>query len=43
MVVRIALNSVPGAPPPAAMDEITAGIRPIGDATGGGVGSTIGP
>ncbi|MEU6487154.1 DUF2510 domain-containing protein [Streptomyces sp. NPDC046887] len=43
VAVRIALSAAPGSPPLTTMDRITDGIRPIGDATGGGVGSSIGP
>ncbi|MFF8291783.1 DUF2510 domain-containing protein [Streptomyces sp. NPDC016309] len=43
VIVRFAFSAGPGAPPLSAMDEITAGIRPVGSSTGGGVGSSIGP
>ncbi|GAA2519585.1 DUF2510 domain-containing protein [Streptomyces gobitricini] len=43
VIVRFVFSAGPGAPPPATMDEITRGIRPIGSSTGGGVGSSIGP
>ncbi|ORT59966.1 DUF2510 domain-containing protein [Streptomyces sp. CB03238] len=43
VIVRFVFSAGPGAPPPATMDEITKGIRPIGSSTGGGVGSSIGP
>lgn len=43
VVVRFVFSAGPDAPPPAVMDEIMKGIRPIGSSTGGGVGSTIGP
>ncbi|MEU6059526.1 DUF2510 domain-containing protein [Streptomyces sp. NPDC047097] len=43
VAVRIALSAAPGSPPLTTMDRITDGIRPVGDATGGGVGSSIGP
>ncbi|QGV81526.1 DUF2510 domain-containing protein [Streptomyces ficellus] len=43
VIVRYVFSAGPGAPPPATMDEITRGIRPIGSSTGGGVGSTMGP
>ncbi|MFF0448633.1 hypothetical protein ACFYT4_19840 [Streptomyces sp. NPDC004609] len=43
VIVRFAFDAGPGAPTLAEMDRIVAGIRPIGDATGGGVGSSIGP
>ncbi|MET9430187.1 DUF2510 domain-containing protein [Streptomyces sp. NPDC003036] len=43
VVVRFAFDAGPEGPPLALMDEITRGIRPIGSATGGGVGSSIGP
>ncbi|MFD5626783.1 DUF2510 domain-containing protein [Streptomyces sp. NPDC127072] len=44
VIVRFAFDAGAAGPPPADMDRITKGIRPIGDAdTGGGVGSSIGP
>ncbi|MEU7280696.1 DUF2510 domain-containing protein [Streptomyces sp. NPDC045431] len=43
VVVRFAFDAGPEGPPLTLMDEITRGIRPIGSATGGGVGSSIGP
>lgn len=43
MVVRFAFDAGPSAPGLDVMDEIAASIRPIGDTTGGGVGSSIGP
>ncbi|MFF9239862.1 DUF2510 domain-containing protein [Streptomyces sp. NPDC014801] len=44
VVVRYVFDTGRGAPPLADMDRITSGIRPVGDAaTGGGVGSSIGP
>lgn len=43
VVVRFAFDAGPEGPEPAGMDKITASIRPIGDATSGGVGSSIGP
>ncbi|MET7621045.1 DUF2510 domain-containing protein [Streptomyces sp. NPDC005408] len=43
VIVRFAFDAGPEAPKLAEMDKITAGIRPIGDATSGGVGSSIGP
>ncbi|MFF8832901.1 DUF2510 domain-containing protein [Streptomyces sp. NPDC015131] len=43
VIVRFVFSAAPGSPPPATMDEITRGIRPLGSATGGGVGSTLGP
>ncbi|GAA4926874.1 DUF2510 domain-containing protein [Streptomyces coeruleoprunus] len=43
VVVRFAFDAGPDGPPPALMDEITRGIRPIGSTTGGGVGSSIQP
>ncbi|MFJ8200483.1 DUF2510 domain-containing protein [Streptomyces sp. NPDC096152] len=44
VVVRFVFDAGPDGPPPADMDRITRGIRPVGDAaTGGGVGSSIGP
>ncbi|WP_328316553.1 DUF2510 domain-containing protein [Streptomyces sp. NBC_00388] len=42
VVVRFAFDAGPGGPAPGGMDTITKGIRPIGDATSGGVGSSIG-
>ncbi|MGI5400145.1 DUF2510 domain-containing protein [Streptomyces sp. CA-135486] len=43
VVVRFAFDASPEAPGLADMDKIAASIRPIGDATSGGVGSSIGP
>ncbi|MFE1578023.1 DUF2510 domain-containing protein [Streptomyces fradiae] len=43
VTVRFAFDAGPGGPPLALMDEITRGIRPVGSATGGGVGSSIAP
>ncbi|WP_367326333.1 DUF2510 domain-containing protein [Streptomyces sp. HUAS ZL42] len=44
IVVRYVFDAGEDGPPPADMDRITKGIRPVGDAdTGGGVGSGIGP
>jgi len=43
MVVRFAFDAASSAPGLEVMDEIAASIRPVGDATGGGVGSSIGP
>ncbi|MFJ5895273.1 DUF2510 domain-containing protein [Streptomyces sp. NPDC093064] len=44
VLVRFVFDAGPDGPPPADMDRITKGIRPIGDTTtGGGVGSSIGP
>ncbi|MFI6286326.1 DUF2510 domain-containing protein [Streptomyces sp. NPDC051018] len=43
VIVRFAFDAGPGAPTLAEMDRIMASIRPIGDATSGGVGSSIGP
>ncbi|MFF8846065.1 DUF2510 domain-containing protein [Streptomyces sp. NPDC015127] len=43
VVVRFAFDAGPDGPSLAQMDSITSSIRPIGDATSGGVGSTIGP
>ncbi|MFJ8078824.1 DUF2510 domain-containing protein [Streptomyces sp. NPDC096176] len=44
MVVRFAFDAAPSSAPGLdVMDKIAASIRPIGDATGGGVGSSIGP
>ncbi|WP_319020184.1 DUF2510 domain-containing protein [Streptomyces peucetius] len=43
MVVRFAFDAASSAPGLEVMDEIAASIRPAGDATGGGVGSSIGP
>ncbi|WP_405749871.1 DUF2510 domain-containing protein [Streptomyces sp. NBC_01020] len=42
VVVRFAFDAGPDGPPLGGMDTITSGIRPIGDATSGGVGSRIG-
>ncbi|GHJ38787.1 DUF2510 domain-containing protein [Streptomyces sp. TS71-3] len=42
--VRFAFDAGPDGPPLADMDRITKGIRPVGGAaTGGGVGSSVGP
>ncbi|MFI9581761.1 DUF2510 domain-containing protein [Streptomyces sp. NPDC052236] len=43
VVVRFAFDAGPQGPGLAEMDRIVASIRPIGDATSGGVGSSIGP
>ncbi|WP_374983809.1 hypothetical protein [Streptomyces fradiae] len=43
VTVRFAFDAGPGGPPLSLMDEITRGIRPVGSATGGGVGSSIAP
>ncbi|POX54043.1 hypothetical protein C3489_14735 [Streptomyces sp. Ru71] len=44
VVVRYVFDAGQDGPPLADMDRITRGIRPVGDAaTGGGVGSSIGP
>ncbi|WP_406141199.1 DUF2510 domain-containing protein [Streptomyces sp. NBC_01089] len=43
VVVRLAFDAGPDGPPLHVMDTITSGIRPIGDATSGGVGSSIAP
>lgn len=44
IVVRYVFDAGPDGPPPADMDRITDGIRPVGDAdTGGGVGAGISP
>ncbi|EHN78708.1 hypothetical protein SMCF_1739, partial [Streptomyces coelicoflavus ZG0656] len=44
ILVRYVFDAGEDGPPPADMDRITKGIRPVGDAdTGGGVGSGIGP
>jgi hypothetical protein len=44
VLVRYVFDAGADGPPPADMDRITRGIRPVGDAdTGGGVGSSIGP
>lgn len=43
VVVRFAFDAGPDGPKLAGMDKIAAGIRPIGDSTSGGVGSSIGP
>ncbi|MFD0543199.1 DUF2510 domain-containing protein [Streptomyces mexicanus] len=44
VVVRFALDAGPDGPPLSDIDTITRGIRPVDDAaTGGGVGSSIGP
>ncbi|GGJ01326.1 DUF2510 domain-containing protein [Streptomyces brasiliensis] len=44
VLVRFAFDAGPDGPPLSDMDEITRGIRAVGDAaTGGGVGSSIGP
>ncbi|WP_328324890.1 MULTISPECIES: DUF2510 domain-containing protein [unclassified Streptomyces] len=42
VVVRLAFDAGPDGPPLGGMDTITSGIRPVGDATSGGVGSSIG-
>ncbi|MER6525113.1 DUF2510 domain-containing protein [Streptomyces sp. NPDC001508] len=44
VVVRFVFDAGPDGPPLSDMDEITRGIRAVGDAdTGGGVGSSLGP
>lgn len=43
VTVRFAFDAGPEGPELADMDTIAASIRPIGDATSGGVGSSIGP
>ncbi|MGX1502564.1 UNVERIFIED_CONTAM: hypothetical protein RKD43_001189 [Streptomyces graminofaciens] len=43
MVVRFAFDAAPSAPGLEVMDEVAASIRPVGETTGGGVGSSIGP
>ncbi|MEU6481890.1 DUF2510 domain-containing protein [Streptomyces sp. NPDC047017] len=44
VVVRFAFDAGPDGPPLSDMDKITKGIRAVGDAaTGGGVGSSLGP
>ncbi|ATL26421.1 DUF2510 domain-containing protein [Streptomyces formicae] len=44
VIVRFAVGAGDGAPPVSVMDEITRGIRSVDDsATGGGVGSDVGP
>ncbi len=43
VVVRFAFDAGPQGPGLAEMDRIAASIRPIGEATSGGVGSSIGP
>lgn len=43
VVVRFAFDAGPDGPKLAEMDKIAASIRPIGDSTSGGVGSSIGP
>lgn len=43
ITVRFGFDAGPGGPALSGMDTITQGIRRIGDATGGGVGSSIGP
>ncbi|MEV6794037.1 DUF2510 domain-containing protein [Streptomyces sp. NPDC051320] len=43
VVVRFAFDAGPDGPPLSTMDSITRGIRPIGDSTNGGVGSSVGP
>ncbi|MCX4821869.1 DUF2510 domain-containing protein [Streptomyces sp. NBC_01142] len=43
IVVRFAFDAGPEGPELASMDKIAASIRPIGDGTNGGVGSSIGP
>lgn len=43
IIVRFGFDAGPKGPPLSGMDTITQGIRRIGDTTGGGVGSSIGP
>ncbi|MFG2172961.1 DUF2510 domain-containing protein [Streptomyces niveus] len=43
ITVRFGFDAGPEGPPLSGMDTITQGIRRIGDTTGGGVGSSIGP
>ncbi|QCX75369.1 hypothetical protein C9F11_08400 [Streptomyces sp. YIM 121038] len=44
VIVRVSIDAADGAPPLSDIDELVDGIRPIGDsATGGGVGSSVGP
>ncbi|MFD4138421.1 DUF2510 domain-containing protein [Streptomyces sp. NPDC058572] len=43
VMVRLAFDAGPDAPELDEMDKIVASIRPVGDATSGGVGSSIGP
>ncbi|NUK12243.1 DUF2510 domain-containing protein [Streptomyces lunaelactis] len=43
VVVRFAFDAGPEGPKLADMDKIAESIRPTGDSTGGGVGSSIGP
>ncbi|WP_327322395.1 DUF2510 domain-containing protein [Streptomyces sp. NBC_01210] len=43
VVVRFAFDAGPQGPELTDMDKIAASIRPIGDSTSGGVGSSIGP
>ncbi|MGW3949838.1 DUF2510 domain-containing protein [Streptomyces sp. NPDC004752] len=44
VIVRFVFDAGPDGPPLSDMDEITRGIRTVGDAdTGGGVGSSLGP
>ncbi|MFJ8751127.1 DUF2510 domain-containing protein [Streptomyces sp. NPDC102441] len=43
VIVRFAFDAGQDALPLSLMDTIAEGIRPIGDATGGGVGSTVAP
>ncbi|MFJ3163917.1 DUF2510 domain-containing protein [Streptomyces kanasensis] len=43
VAVRFAFDAGPDGPPLALMDRIARGIRPIGSATGGGVGSSLAP
>ncbi|WP_372352005.1 DUF2510 domain-containing protein [Streptomyces sp. KL116D] len=43
VAVRCTLDASPEAPPLADLDRIVKGIRPLGGAGGGGVGSSVGP
>jgi hypothetical protein len=43
LVGRSAFEAGQGDLPLSLMDTITKGVRPVGDATGGGVGSTVAP
>ncbi|MCX5413744.1 DUF2510 domain-containing protein [Streptomyces sp. NBC_00059] len=43
VIVRFAFDADQDALPLTLMDTLTEGIRPVGDATGGGVGSTVAP
>ncbi|MFE4215781.1 DUF2510 domain-containing protein [Streptomyces sp. NPDC056844] len=43
VIVRFAFDAGQDELPLSLMDTITRGIRPVGDATGGGVGSTVAP